>query len=211
MCRGLVTAAVICLLGLVWVPSTSAALINLNAYVSFSLLQEDEATPLADGSIVQIIGSFDDIIDPMETFGGTNVTGGTTGDDIILATVVINSSQLGSNGTFFVSNIFFETDDINFMYLRFYNSVGPLTGLIYWGQTVMTNINHDEFGVVEVDFVGNYSTTNVNNFVIIPEPSVFKYVLIGCVGFWFVRRRQREAASPQTGWRIGPWSGGRMN
>jgi hypothetical protein len=119
---GLLTA--LCLWCGVSLTTTQAALINLQAFVTFALLDEDLA-PLADGSIVQIIGSGDDIIDPMATFG-TNVTGGVTGDDLILGTITIQSSQLGSNGTFFAGNIFFETDDINYMYLRFYNTTGPL-------------------------------------------------------------------------------------
>lgn len=157
--------------------SASAAIINLSAYVYVALLNEDGTTPLADGSIVQIIGSYDDVIDPIEEIGGS-LTGNTTGDDIVIATITIDSSQLGSNGTFYVSNIYYESDDINNMYIRFYDSVGPLTGMIYWGESTISNVEYDAFGSIVVDFVGGYSATNSNNFVVIPEPNTMNFILM---------------------------------
>lgn len=156
-----------------------AALINLQAYVTYALLNNDGTTPLADGSIVQIIGSFDGTIDPIG-MQGTNVTGQTTGDDVILATITIQSSELGSNGTFFAGDIYFESDEIQYMYIRFYDSTGPLTGLVYWGESVISNATHHQFGVLEMDFVGNYVATNPGNFnfTAIPEPGTLNFILM---------------------------------
>lgn len=175
--------------------SACAAIINLSAYVYISLYQADGTTPLADGSIVQIIGSFDDVADPMET-GGGGVTGNTTGDDVILATITIDSTQLGVDGTFYVSNIYYESDDIKNMYIRFYDSPGPLAGTIFWGQSPVTNVEFDAFGSILVDFVGGYSTTNEGNFVVIPEPNTMNYILMwaGMLGALRASMRREERA-----------------
>ncbi len=157
--------------------SASAAIINLSAYVTLALLNADGSAPLADGSIVQIIGSYDDVIDPMSTAGG-GYTGGTTGDDIIIATITINSTQLGSNGTFYVGNLYYESDDINYMYLRFFDSTGPLTGLISWGEAPITNVEYDAFGSILVEFTGGYGTTNTGTFTIIPEPNTLNLLMV---------------------------------
>lgn len=158
-------------------PSANAAIINMTAYVLSSLYQQDGVTPLADGSIVQIIGSFDNIIDPMEEAGG-GYTGNPTGDDVILATIVIDSTLLGIPGTFYASGIFYDNDDIKHAYIRFYNTPGPLEGLIWWGESPIQNIEYDAFGAIFVDFIGGYSTTNENTFVVIPEPNTLNLFLM---------------------------------
>lgn len=168
MALGLVLGAVSC---------ASAALINLQAWVTYALLNSDGTTPLADGSIVQIIGSFDAVADPMAMVG-TNTTGDVTGDDVVIATITIDSSILSSNGTFYSGDYYFESDDIKNMYIRFYDSPGPLTGLVYWGQSPVTNAEHHQFGGIFIDFVGNYATTNVDNFVVIPEPGTLNFILM---------------------------------
>lgn len=154
------------------------AIINMTAYVLNPLYQQDGITPLPDGSIVQIIGSTDGIIDPPATWGGTNLTGNTTGDDVILATIVVDSSVLGIPGTFYVSGIYYDNTVINYAYLRFYNTTGTISGLLYWGETPIQNIEYDAFGTIFVDFGGGYSTTNQNNFVVIPEPSTTRLFLV---------------------------------
>lgn len=168
MALGLVLGLVSC---------ASAALINLQAWVTYALLNNDGTTPLADGSVVQIIGSFDAVANPMES-SGTNTTGDVTGDDVIIATIAIDSSILSSNGTFYSGDYYYESDDIKNMYIRFYDTTGPLTGLVYWGQSPVTNAEHHQFGGIFIDFVGNYATTNVSNFVVIPEPGTLNFILM---------------------------------
>lgn len=159
---------------------SSGAVINLSAYAYIAFLNFDGTAPLADGSIVQIIGSYDGVIDPM-SMAGANYTFQTTGDDIILATITIDSSQLGSNGTFYVGNIYYESDDVKNMYVRFYDTAGPMTGMIHWGESPMTDVEYDAHGSIVVDFIGGYSTTNTGTFVIIPEPSTINLTIV-CFG-----------------------------
>jgi hypothetical protein len=177
--------------------SAQAAIINLSAYVFYALTNEDGSAPLADGSIVQIIGSYDAVIDPMGSFG-TNVTGQTTGDDVIIASITIDSTSFGSNGTFFVSNIFYQSDDINNMYIRFYDTTGPLTGMVYWGESPITNVEYDAFGSILVDFGGGYGTTNLDNFVVIPEPNTMNYFLMWASMLGALRSSMRREARKKT-------------
>lgn len=181
--------------------SASAAIINLSAYVTIALLNEDGSAPLADGSIVQVIGSYDSIIDPMGSSGG-GYLGTTTGDDLIIATITIDSSQLGSNGTFYVGNLYYESDDVNYMYLRFFDSTGPLTGLISWGESPVTNVEYDAFGSIVVEFSGGYGTTNTDTFTIIPEPNTLSLVMVwsgmlAALKSTMRRREQEKKKGPQ--------------
>lgn len=163
-----------------WLCMASAAqgaIINLQAYVLYSLYQADGLTPLPDGSLVQIIGSLDNAIDPMGTYG-TNVTGQTTGDDVILGSVQINSADLSIDGTFYSGDIYFLSEDIKYMYIRFYDTTNALAGLIYWGESDLFVATNHAFNVLEMDFGGSYSTTNQNNFVAIPEPGTLPLLLL---------------------------------
>lgn len=160
------------------VGTAQGAIINLQAYILYALLNNDGTTPLADGSMVQIIGSSDSVADPM-LMSGTNATGFTTSNDTILATITIQSSALGSNGTFFVGDYYFNSDEVKYMYLRFYDTTNStLTGMVYWGQSPITNAQHDQFGVLEMDFIGGYLATNLNNFVVIPEPGTMNLIFV---------------------------------
>ncbi|HMP75883.1 MAG TPA: hypothetical protein PKE12_06270 [Kiritimatiellia bacterium] len=177
--------------------SLQAAIINLSAYIINPLYQQDGFTPLADGSLVQIIGSYDNVIDPMSEVGG-GLTGSPTGDDVILATIVIDSTTLGIDGTFYVSNIYYNNDDIKHMYIRFYDTTGPLTGLVYWGESPIQNVEYDAFGAIFVDFVGGYSTTNQDNFVVIPEPNTMNYFLMWASMLGALRSSMRREARKKT-------------
>ncbi len=178
-------------------PSVQGAIINLSAYVLTSLFQQDGTTPLADGSLVQIIGSYDNVIDPMTELGG-GVSGYPSGDDIIIATIVIDSTTLGSNGTFYVSGIFYDNDDVKHMYIRFYDSPGPLEGDIYWGESPIQNVEYDAFGSIFVDFVGGYSATNLNTFVAVPEPNTLNYFLMWAGMLGALRASMKREARKKT-------------
>lgn len=159
------------------VAPAQGALINLQAYIVYALLNSDGSAPLADGSIVQIIGSSDAVADPMELYGGA-VIAEPTGDDLLIATITIQSASLGSNGTFFVGDYYYNSDEVNYMYLRFYDSPGPLIGEIAWGQSPITNAGHDQFGVIEMNFIGGYMTDTTDDFVVIPEPGTLNLLLV---------------------------------
>gem|GEM_PF-1193282 len=176
-------------------PSAQAAIVNLQAYVLLEIYQSDGTTPLPDGSIVQIIGSFDNVMDAPEELGG-GLTGDTTGDDVILSVITINSADLGIPGTFFSGNTFFESDDIKYMYIRFYDTTSyPLSGTVDWGQSsTITNAEHVAFNVLEMDFVGGFTANETDTFVVIPEPATTHLVLTALLLVWALRARARHKA-----------------
>lgn len=159
------------------VATVRAATINLTGYVTFALLQNDGVTPLVDGSIVQIIGSSNNLAEPM-AFAGTNLVANPVPDDILLATITIDSTALASNGTFFVNNVFFQSDQVNYIYIRFFDTTGPLTGQIAWGESPLFSATNHQFGSLELDFIGDYAATNINNFGVIPEPGTGNLMLV---------------------------------
>ena len=175
--RGWRRIGAILALSLALVSSASSALINLQAYILYALVNNDGTMPLADGSLVQIIGSYDAIANPMETYGSSLIAE-PTGDDLIIATITIQSSILSSNGTFYSGAYYYQSDEVRYMYLRFYDSPGPLVGDIYWGQSPVTNAEHDQFGGLFMDFVGGYATDHEDNFVVIPEPGTLNLMLV---------------------------------
>lgn len=178
-----------------------ALIVSLDALVSNSIYDENGAGfPLADGSIVQIIASGDAVIDPFQTYGGTNLlSNSTTGDDVILYTAVIGENETPNSGRFFAS-LDFDTALYTNVYIRFFNSQGPLTGMIYWGTSAMYQVGVT-LGVATVDFNpnDNLSTTNYNNFVIIPEPSTGSLFVVVAGMLWALRARSRNMIDRDTG------------
>lgn len=189
-------ALVLCLL----LPATASALIvDLDAYVDLAILQEDEVTPLADGSWVFIIGSGDAIIDPMLTYGGTNlIADSVTGDDVILGAIRIPLNSTNNSGTFFTT-VQYESDDINYAYLRFFDFTNnaPITGLLWWGTSSIFQLGVT-LGVATVQFDQDrqLATTNQNNFVVIPEPSSMNLFVLVAGMIWTIRTRMRFASRP---------------
>ena len=187
------------------VVSAPAITVNLQAYITFSLLTSNGSLPLADGSVVYIIGSKDSVENPMLTYGSpaTNyLSGSVSGDDIIIGVVSVQASQLSSNGTFYAGDYYYDDSLVDYLYIRFFDSPQPITGMVNWGTSPITNVG-DLFdccglGVLEVDFVGNLRATNYNNFVVIPEPSTANLVAL-CGGMFAAlgayRRRGKRATS----------------
>ncbi|HMP89307.1 MAG TPA: hypothetical protein PJ991_03850 [Kiritimatiellia bacterium] len=169
-----------------------ALLVDLDAYVDFPILQEDGVTPLADGSWVYIIGSTDSIIDPMQMVGTNFIAGSVTGDDVILGIVRIGDGAVSNSGTFF-STVRYESDEINYVYIRFFNSTDSLTGLIWWGTSAMFQLGVT-LGVATVVFDQgtNLITDNEDNFVIIPEPNTIHLFVLVAGMFWAMRARMRR-------------------
>lgn len=186
--------------GIMSAVTTDAATINLHAWVLFSLYQPDGVSPLADGSVVQIIGSNDDVMDPIDDAHAAS----TTGDDIVLGTVRA-SSLLGSAGTFFTANIYYETDEVNYMYIRFYNTTNePVLGPVTWGQSdSISNANHYANGVLEMDFGGGFTANQTNNFIVIPEPNTLQMMMVwGWIflgGGWLSVKKCASEASLEKG------------
>jgi len=150
-----------------------AATIRLEAYISYGLQEmAPSADYLADGSVVMIIGSTDAVRDPMAAHGTNYISDSTTGDDVIIGTVFLDS-LLGS-GTFYDASLTFDsTDNINYMYLRFFDTTNyPVVGQYDWGMTDMSNTDHVVGGWLSMDFApdSSYHTTSNDSFVVIPEP-----------------------------------------
>jgi len=175
-----------------WTFPARALLVDLDAYVDLPILSTN-GTPIQDGSWVFIIGSTDTNQDPMATYGGTNlIANSVTGDDVILLAIQIPYNVGTNSGTFFATTQY-ESDDINYVYIRFFDTVGPLTGMLWWGTSSMFQLGIT-LGVstVQFDQLEQLSVTNYNNFVVIPEPSTLQlFVLVGGV-ICAVRFRPKE-------------------
>lgn len=181
-----------------------ALIVDLDAYVDSAILGPDGVTPLADGSLVYIIGSSNNIIDPPSSVG-TNLQAETvTGDDVILGVVTIGLNAISNSGTFF-STVNFESDEINYVYIRFFDSMGPLTGQLYWGTSTIFQLGLT-LGVATVEFdqPGQLIATNQNNFVVIPEPSSMNLFVLVAGMLWSMRRRMRAVAGPAAGGGVEP-------
>jgi hypothetical protein len=169
-------------------------IVSLDVYVEFGILSEDCVTPLADGMTVMVIGSGDSTNDGMVVWGGTNyIAASTLGDDVILATVTISSNDSGVAGGFFAT-ISYESDDIDYVYIRFFNAPpGALTSMVYWGTSSVFQLGVT-LGVSTVDFnPGNdLKTTNYNNFVVIPEPSTANLFVMMAGMLWAMRSKLRR-------------------
>jgi hypothetical protein len=173
--------------------------VSLDAFVEFAILDQN-GVPLIDGMTVMIIGSGDNVNDGMNVYGTgpTNyIPDSTLGDDVILATVTINSNTAGFAGGFFTT-LTYESDDINYVYIRFFNAPPEsLTGMIYWGTSSVFQLGVT-LGVSTVAFDAgtNLQTTNYNNFVVIPEPSTANlFVMVAgmlCAMRTHMRRKMAE-------------------
>ncbi len=179
-------------------------MVTLYAYVTYSIY-DSLNNPLSNGSYVYIIGSGDNVVDPMPTWGApaTNyIAEGTTGDDVFLGSVTIGTGT-GSNGTFFVS-IEYDSDLINYVYLRFFDYQGPgnVTGMVYWGNSSNFYVGDPEFGVKIQDFndgaPNSLVASNYNNFVVIPEPGTANLIVLVAGMAWVMRTSLRKSNAKKT-------------
>lgn len=192
--RGRVLA--LCLLLLAGTVSCAYALIvSLDVYVEFGILDEN-GDPLADGMTVLVMGSADPINDGMYLYGPgpTNyIADSTLNDDVLLATVTISSNESGVAGGFFAT-LTYDSDEINYVYIRFFNAPpGALTGMIYWGTSSVVQLGVT-LGVSTVSFDsgGQLEATNYNNFVVIPEPSTVNLFVMMAGVLWAMRAHVRK-------------------
>ncbi len=186
---------------LIGVAATRAAIVDLDAYVLNPIYGCDGVTPLADGSWVMIIGSGNNIADPMDTWNGTNlIADSTTGDDVILAIVQIDS--LFGPGTF-GTTIQYDSSVINYVYIRFFEYTNwPIVNMVCWGTSAVYQLGIT-LGVSTVQFDpgGSLAATNMNNFVAIPEPSTANLLLLVGGMIWAMRasmKKKEEEESEET-------------
>jgi hypothetical protein len=125
-----------------------------------------------------IIGSGDDVNDGMFQYAGTNfVADSVQGDDVFIGQVTIDTS-LGTNGVFYSLGLTFDTDDVNYLYIRFFDMSGEIGGMVNWGTSPMYATQDVIAGYMTIDFGGLYATTNYSNFGVIPEPGTAQLVLL---------------------------------
>jgi len=174
-----------------------AALLDLDAFVSFAILDED-LNVFPDEALVMIVGSGDDQVqDPggMRTFGTDLVARSTTGDDIILGTVRIGDNT--TNAGQFFTTVQYDPAEVSYAYIRFFlwTNPEPVTGIVNFGTSSVFELV-PTLGVAEVDFSpdGNLVATEVNNFVVIPEPGTGNLLLLffGVLGGLRAQMRRRE-------------------
>jgi hypothetical protein len=180
-----------------------AVLVDLDLYVTYSILNHGGggANVLADGSWVVVVGSGNNVNDGMYLYGGTNyVADWAIGDDIILGYVFIGDNSFANTGKFF-STFQYDSTQVGYVYIRYFETTGPLTGMIYWGQSDVINLNPTNFGVVTIDVSPGSSliASNYSNFVVIPEPSTGPLIFMtgGLLLAWqFSRNRRRSKQKP---------------
>ena len=137
-----------------------AANVLLQVSVSSSIFQSDGTTPLADGSIIHVIGSGDDLDDGFPMSGDDFISNQAGGDDAILAVTTIEASQLGVNGTFSLE-FYYDSATFNYMYLRAFDTAEnypyPI-GTVHWASSVLLQPSEGQ-----VLFAG-FSTVNQMSF-----------------------------------------------
>ena len=158
--------------------STHGATISLTIYNKSELKESTDTTVLADGSWVMLIGSLDDVIDPMETYGSSYIANSTTGDDVLLSTFRVGDG-VADPGKFSV-NCTFDKALFPNTYLRFFDFANDNAfsmtdwGSVYWGTTKVVNVSAASESDL-IDYVKNsqdpHITGTSNNFVVIPEPA----------------------------------------
>lgn len=179
-----------CAVGLTAVPS-HGDIISLIAYVSNPIYEDDGVTPLAQGSIVMIFGSADIENNGMVEFSPgpppVYIADSVQGDDIYLGTVYIgqpyyydedDNQVLGSFKSDMVITWNDEEVEINYLYIRFFNTTAFAPGVpVEWGTSTVFEADVD-FGVVNQDFIGDYLANHTNVFLSIPEPSTMHLILL---------------------------------
>lgn len=178
-----------------------AAIVDLDAYVEFSIMENDGVTPLADGSWVYIIGSGNNVADPMQTWGAppTNlIPNSVTGDDKILGIVQIGQDVI-SNGTFFTT-VQYNSLEVSYVYIRFFDTTNyNITGMLYWGTSAVVQLGVT-LGVSTVQFDpgGSLVATNYNNFVVIPEPTTGNLIVLVAGMIWAMRMSMKKKDGAKT-------------
>lgn len=174
--------AAVALAMIVALPS-SAALVELDIYVTYSILDNTALEPLADGSFVEAVGSTDGVYHGMATYGGTGfIANSALGNDAILGSVYIGNHTHASTGNIFETLTCNTADNIRYVYHRHFESHVMSTGLVYRGQSAVYNLSLTNYGVVTIDAASVKSpvASNDNNFVIVPEPTAGGMVILGC-------------------------------
>lgn len=182
--------------------SSAMADANIDVVVLSPLLGGDGITPVADGSWIMIIASADNTIDPMQQAGDGYIANSTTGDDVIIGMMQVDAA-LRTYGVEAAYSFLFDDTPFNYVYIRVFDSAGPLTGELYWGTSDIVDLDSIQdpgLGNVYYFEVPGFTLTNQDNFVIIPEPSTANLILLVGGMAWAMRaniRRKKKTASAE--------------
>ena len=161
--------------------------VTLEAYVSFSMTSSNGAD-LADGSVVYIMGSQDAVNDGMQewvNWGSPTgiIANSTLGDDVYIGQVRVDQSAFLVGGTFYAGPFFFNSDIVNYLYIRIFDTNGVPQGYVNWTVSdVYSGTDYDPVApVVYIDFdpTGSHlSTTNYSYFYVVPEPGTAQLLML---------------------------------
>ena len=133
--------------------------------------------------------------------GGTNyIFNSVLGNDVLLGTVFIGENSLSNTGKFFQTFQYDTADNIGYVYIRYFQTTGPVTGMVYWGQSAVVNLVPTNFGVVTIDIAPNNSLVadHHDNFVVIPEPGSASLIILAG-GLVFGARLASKRAKRKSG------------
>ena len=202
--------AVVCGLLFAGLPAARAALVSLDIYVTYSILDNTGSAPLADGSWVIVVGSSDNVNDGMVTYGTTNyIANSAQGNDIVLGTVFIGDNSFANTGKFFQTFQYDTTQNVGYVYVRYFQTTGSdITGMVHYGQSDVFNLNPTNFGVVSIDAASLSSlvASNFDNFVVIPEPGTAQLLFLAG-GMLFAARMTRKRAKKRAKTPLPPKTG----
>ncbi len=158
-----------------WAPISQGLIVTLSAFTTYALTGPSGA-PLAEGSVVMIIGSLDSTPDPMAEWGGALIADSTTGDDIFIGVAYVLD-----DGTISAGGFKYDSSMVNYLYLRFFDTTSyPIwSGTNAWGTTDVWGVTN-QFQFVSLDFAPDhpYGVGHTNLFVIIPEAGTGNYMLM---------------------------------
>lgn len=156
---------------------------TLDLYVTATFYQSDGVTPLADGSVVIIMASIDQVDDGMiETSpgSGTYIASSSQGDDVFLGYAYIGQPSGVGPGQFEILIAGVPVAYTN-IYIRFFDYTNgvPVAGTnIEWGVTDVFPVGPLNFGVRELEIDEDQVINQTNDFVVIPEPSTAPLFLL---------------------------------
>lgn len=184
------------------VTTVHAATVGLFVNITQPLLDGD-GNALADGSVIYVIASIDSTADGMSSWGDSLIANSTQGDDVIIATLILDSSTTGVPGTMtaFIPDAF-DNSVYNFLYLRFFDYQGsppPVGDDIAWGETPPQGYTNF-FGTAIMNVPGD-QVHATNNFIIIPEPGTLPLVLVAglLLALFCARRDPKKLATARLG------------
>ena len=159
--------------------------VTLEAYVTFGLNSSNGAD-LADGSMIYVMGSSNAINDGMQEWVNSGsptglIANSTQGDDVFIGVVRVDSA-MGVGGTFYAGPFYFDSDLVNYLYIRIFDTNGVPQGYVNWAVSdVYAGTNYDPVTpVVYIDFNpdDNISTTNYDYFYVVPEPGTAQLLML---------------------------------